>query len=429
MKYKLCILLSIVIMATCLVFCACHTHEYGEWEVTSYPTCVQEGEKQRVCQCGNKEVEPVHKDVYAHVFDGDEVCKLCNFNLAENCVAKMDISAGANSTVNAFVISREDGLCNLYVVGNGATKDFVASQSLGKTDFDIEKIYIGNGVTNIGKSVFHSCHTVVEVVMSNSITSIGQGAFYNCESLERIRLSTSLESIGTSVFGACSNLKSIDIPQGVKELGNLAFNQCTSLESLFIPSSVTTIGRGVVSVCLSLTNITVAPDNPSYKSVDGNLYSKDGKVLLQYAIGKTADSFVIPDGVTTVGAYAFARCDYLTQITLPKGIIIVDDYSFSLCKNLAQIDFPQSLEKIAHGSFMGCESLTSVTIPVNVKQIDNIAFNLCKNLVSATFVNPTGWYVTKTQGASSGEEVSLGSPEENANYLRGKYSLHYWYCN
>lgn len=32
-----------------------HTHNFGEWEVVTEPTCTQEGLRERVCACGEKE--------------------------------------------------------------------------------------------------------------------------------------------------------------------------------------------------------------------------------------------------------------------------------------------------------------------------------------------------------------------------------------
>lgn len=36
-----------------------HVHEYGEWTVTKEATCVEDGEKSRVCECGGKETEAI----------------------------------------------------------------------------------------------------------------------------------------------------------------------------------------------------------------------------------------------------------------------------------------------------------------------------------------------------------------------------------
>jgi hypothetical protein len=43
---------------------------------------------------------------------------------------------------------------------------------------------------------------------------------------------------------------------------------------------------GVFHSCYSITNIMVKESNAKYQSIDGNLYTKDGKTLVCYAVGK-----------------------------------------------------------------------------------------------------------------------------------------------
>jgi hypothetical protein len=77
---------------------------------------------------------------------------------------------------------------------------------------------------------------------------------------------------------------------------------------------VTSIGDRAFVGCTSLTSITVDPNNRNYCSIDGNLYTKDQKTLIQYAIGKTDTTFVIPDSVTSIGNYTFHKCTSLTDV-------------------------------------------------------------------------------------------------------------------
>ena len=90
------------------------------------------------------------------------------------------------------------------------------------------------------------------------------------------------------------------------------------IKSIEIPSSITNINEGAFEGCTGLTSITIDQNNLYYKSVDGNLYSKSGKTLIAYAIGKTATSFTVPDGVETIASSAFYGCTNIKSITIPS---------------------------------------------------------------------------------------------------------------
>ena len=63
------ILSFLLILSFVLVLVGCdHTHAYGEWVVVKEATELEEGLKERVCSCGEKETETIEKLVHAHEF-------------------------------------------------------------------------------------------------------------------------------------------------------------------------------------------------------------------------------------------------------------------------------------------------------------------------------------------------------------------------
>ena len=146
-------------------------------------------------------------------------------------------------------------------------------------------------------------------------------------------------TIGEGAFSCANNLESITLPGSVRTIDRSALSMLSSLKSLYIPVGVQFIDDYAMYNLSSLTEITVAYDNQSYKSIDGNLYTKDGQVLVLYAIGKSATSFTVPEGVTEIGINAFEYAN-LEQIILPESLEKINDSAFTCCWNLTSIVIP-----------------------------------------------------------------------------------------
>ena len=94
------------------------------------------------------------------------------------------------------------------------------------------------------------------------------------------------------------------------------------LESLTIPDTVVDVNTRSIQVMSQKKKISLSvdPNNPKYSVIDGNLYSKNGKMLL-CGIGKDGDGeiFVVPDGVSGIGDCALQRGKY-AGVILPLSV-------------------------------------------------------------------------------------------------------------
>ena len=105
----------------------------------------------------------------------------------------------------------------------------------------------------------------------------------------------------------------------VVEIGKQAFAG-SDVEYVRIPSSIVKISIDALYAFVAFENIFVDENNPVYKSVDGNLYSKDGKDIIRYATAKKDTSFDIPDGVIEIGKNAFSGSRNLISVTIPESV-------------------------------------------------------------------------------------------------------------
>lgn len=338
---------------------------------------------------------------------------------------------------------------------------------LGKTLNIIELPRQINGmpITSISDYAFFYCNNLTEIVIPDSVTSIGDNAFEHCDGLTSIEVSdsnTEYKSIDGNLYSKDGRTliqyaigktaTSFAIPDSVTSIGDDAFCYCDNLTKIVIPDSVTSIGDGAFFECDSLTSIEVSDGNAEYKSIDGNLYSKDGTTLILYAPGKTVASFaipdsitsigdrafsycnsltsvVIPDSVTSIGDRAFRYCDGLTKIVIPDAVTSIGDQAFYHCSSLTEIVIPDAVTSIGKGTFSDCYRLTSVVIGNGVTSIYDNAFDGCTSLTRITFKDTSTWYRTFNysdwKDKTLGTKTDVTTPSNNVKYFTGRYCYLY----
>lgn len=297
----------------------------------------------------------------------------------------------------------------------------------------VKDLAIPDTVTKIGTAAFCGA-SVKTVTIPESVINIGNYAFSGCNSLTGTTISYGVINIGDNSFAHCGLLTGINIPDSVIRIGNDAFNGCSKLAKINIPDNVKYIGNDVFNNCNAIKSIDVGANNENYKSIDGNLYSKDGKTLVKYASGKTASSFTVPKGVTKIGSSAFRDCGSLTGINISDGVTEIGSYTFENCTSLVDITIPETVTAIGNNTFVGCNALTNVIIRGKVSYLASNMFYDCSSLKSVTL--PAG--ITKINynafyNCVSLKDVYFGgtitewnaiSKDSNWDYNTGNYSVH-----
>ena len=160
------------------------------------------------------------------------------------------------------------------------------------------------------------------------------------------------------------------MPNSVTTIGSQAFYGCP-LTSVTIPSSAININGQAFEACSCLTSIVVDVDNPVYDSRENcNAIIESASNTLLRGCKYT----IIPDGITTIGNYAFNYCTGLTTITIPDGMLSIGSSAFYGCTDLSSIAIPNGVTSIGYLAFAHCTDLSTIEIPNSVNDIGDLAF-------------------------------------------------------
>ena len=259
---------------------------------------------------------------------------------------------------------------------------------------------------------------VENLVIPDSVTNIGNYAFYGCESLKSITIPDSVTSIGDYAFSGCS-LTSVTIPDSVMSIGRYAFRHCRKLNKVTMGSGVTIIAYYAFGECENIERVDIT-DIAAWCDIDFGSYSNPLSYSHNlYLNGELVENLVIPDGVTSIGRYAFERCTSLMSITIPDSVTIIGDYAFHCCRYLRSVTIPDSVTSIGKDAFGFC-GLKSVTIGNRVTNIGDVAFRNCTGLTSITIpdsVTSIGKYAFN--GCSSLTSVTI--PDSVTNIDEGAF--------
>ena len=297
----------------------------------------------------------------------------------------------------------------------------------------------------MGKNAFYGCSAIATVNTSDLSAWCGiefenssstpvyyaKALTVNGSKITSLTIPSTITVVGDYAFYNNTAITSLTIPEGVTTIGAHTFNGCSGLTTVTLPKSLASVGDSAFSTCLNLKTVKIS-DMAAWCAIEFASNSSN-PTLYAYALtlnGSVVTDLVIPEGVTSIGKYAFYYCTGLTSVTIPSSVksiggsafyypssvtpaiatVKISDvaawcaidfaggnanpvyYAKSLTLNgtaLTNLVIPEGVTTIGFGAFRFAEHLTSITIPKTVTKIENVAFQFCYDIVEFNFGGTT----------------------------------------
>jgi len=411
-----------------------HTHDFGDWAVTTAPSCTQAGEEARACAADGTHLETRPIPALGH--DG-----------------------GAWITaVQPACIS--DGLKELRCTVCGAVLNTETIPALGH-DFSDWAVTTAPSCTQAGEEA-RACAADGTHLETRPIPALGHDGGAWVTAVQPACASDGLKELRCTVCGAVLNTETIPAlghdfgdwtvttAPSCTQAGEEAWacaNNSTHLETRPIPALghdggawITAVQPACASdglkelrctVCGAVLNTETIPalghdwewvvTTPATETADGiergvcRRCGDTGGTRILYALGTAGLSYtLIHDGtaysvsagsaksgavfipayhdglpVTAVGAGAFSGCGGLTSVTIADGVTAVGAGAFSDCVNLTNAALPDSLTDIAFDALLRCTSLEQITM--NRTVVDAFLNRLCEYYLGAPNLLTVNW--------------------------------------
>ena len=255
---------------------------------------------------------------------------------------------------------------------------------------DLKYVEFGPKVWNIGQESFNGCVSLKEICIPDSVEEIERHAFRGCISLERVRIGSSVSFIAAYAFLGCRSLSNVDVDPDNEHFvsvdGVVYTKDMKELvlvppgwkgRSFTVPRTVECIRIGAFAGCRGIEELSVEDGNAYYASVDGILYTSDMMELVRHP-STDEDVIRLKDGLTHIRSDAFSGTS-VEAVRVPEGVFSIGMYAFYDCQRLEYVTLPKSLRVIEENAFRRCTALDVLFLTGFSESIDigEEAFSLC----------------------------------------------------
>lgn len=285
----------------------------------------------------------------------------------------------------------------------------------------IKKVIIKKGVTSVSYEAFALCKNLNSVTIPSTVKTIGIRSFYGTK-ISKITVPSKTKTIGQGAFGSCKDLKTIVMPGDFK----LKLEEDTDDKLWYVASDQSAVDTITFNTKLKLANVSylsannlvVAKNDPSYQSIEGVIYTKDGKGIVRVPQKRT--ELKIKEGCTE-----FNMQSVLYNSTDSEG----DE--FNNCSKLKKIVIPSSVKSInkikyktdrADACDMHVDTIEIVPKDFDANSLYALGSSLGKNITIESLMKllpdqityKDHMYITKDHGLLKydGKDANVEIPEE-----------------
>ena len=210
-----------------------------------------------------------------------------------------------------------------------------------------------------------------------------------------------------------------DESKPVVSVRKYAVNADEYVEELVIGAWVEHIDETAFFNVKKLQRVTVDPANKWFKSVDGVLFSKDGKRLILYPIclGQTPtddpeeftypEAYAVPEGVERIETFAFLKNGHLRDVKLPSTLREIGDMAFFDCWRMGSVDYDAGTDSLVGSGF---------TLPDGLEKLGSDALSKCGNIAPGLYIPASVREIGHHAlfGCGNMKRVLVGAPDEDS---------------
>lgn len=355
------IAVTLLLLAVAFTSCKKCDHEWNEWTVTKPATCLEAGEKVRVCVHDSSHVETAVIEKLPHNFENYQIAVEPTCVLNGTKVATCE-TEGCNATSTIIAPSLDHEFTDYIAIpGDCVTPN--SEKAICNNGCNTEDIrIIGDSTTTAGHnyesgwncSVCGAAHpteaeydiadsgTLVAKIYAKSVlnpnTQKYKKVYYLVFEGDGSMIDLSPDALPWEAY--TKRIENVEIDERVSSFGSYAFANLQALSSIELPDGINIISDGMF-------------------------------------FGSQMSNITIKSSVIAIGISAFEGCTKLETVSFDNGsyLCVIRDRAFYGCSALKNIDLPEYLSDIGEHAFDSCTNLTSLNISENAVNIAGNAFD------------------------------------------------------